>query len=90
MQLDPSIQHELRALAERGDSVADLVRMLRSRAGMGRGEGRLLVSAYLMRTFAIPLHKAAEVSGWVGFGDGEGTATDEEIEVRLGEYVRST
>jgi len=88
MQLDRAIQDELRAQAESGAKVADLVRLIRKRCGVETpGDGRFLVSAYLTRTFGIPLSRAAEVSGWVGFGDGDGETTDEELESLLGSFV---
>ncbi|WP_052549066.1 hypothetical protein [Enhygromyxa salina] len=88
MNLEPNIQEALRAQARGGSTVADLIRMVRRRAEVdGPGEGRMLVSAYLTRTFAIPLDRVAEISGWVGFGDTDGQTTDDELEVLLGPYV---
>lgn len=86
--LDQSIQDDLRAHARHGAKVADLVRVIRKRAGVDSpGEGRFLVSAYLTKTFDIPLSRATEVSGWVGFEDDDGETTDEELESLLGEFI---
>ncbi|WP_146156174.1 hypothetical protein [Enhygromyxa salina] len=91
MQVNKSIQAELKLQAKKGARVADLVRIIRCRAGVEKpGEGRLLVSAYLTKTFGIPLDRAAEVSGWVGFGDGDGETTDDELDELLGRYLRSS
>jgi|GEM_PF-2537763 len=88
MQLEQSIQHQIREQARCGASVAEVIRLVREKAGAdGPGEGRLLVSAYLTRAFDIPLHRVVEISGWVGFEDG-GRTTDEELQLVLGGFLR--
>lgn len=88
MRLDSELQEVLKDRARNGATVSDLIRLIRRRTGMENpGEGRLLVSAYLTRTFGIPLDRAAEVSGWVGFGDGDGETTDAELDSLLGSYL---
>lgn len=88
MQLEPEFQDLIRDRARTGATVSDLIRLIRRHTGMeSPGEGRLLVSAYLTRTFGMPLNLAAEVSGWVGFGDGDGQTTDAELDTLLGSYL---
>ena len=87
MDLDESIQCALLSGANTGATVVDLIRILRERLGLSKpGEGRLLVTAYLTKTFGIPLSVAAEIGGWHGFEDG-GQTTDEELQDALGSYI---
>jgi len=88
VQFDPNIEELLRASSRDGATVTDLIRLIRQRTQMDKpGEGRLIVSAYLTRTFGIPLDRAAEISGWVGFEDGDGQTSDDELDALLGSYL---
>ncbi|WAS94615.1 hypothetical protein [Nannocystis punicea] len=89
MHRDAFIEDALRARAGQGASVVALVEWLRAELGVtDPGQGRFMVMRHLARAFAIPAREVSAVGAWVGFGDGDGEITDEELNALLGAYLR--